>query len=107
DQLRAAGYELHADGTRAIPLGSARELCRQWADVGWLKRQIVDGDVEVYQLSAHAVGALEVAGRAGGVRARATQSRVRTLLDAVERLAPDADPGGLARMARGGRPLRR
>lgn len=100
DQLRAAGHELHADGTRAIPLGSARELCRQWADVGWLKRQIVDGDVEVYQLSAHAVGALEVAGRAGGVRARVSQSRVRTLLDAVERLAQDADPDVLVRMAR-------
>src|SRR5690606_31769857 len=63
-------------------------------------RQIVDGDVEVYQLSAHAVGALEVAGRAGGVRARVTQSRVRTLLDAVERLAQDADPDVLVRMAR-------
>ncbi|MFI9485885.1 DUF3375 domain-containing protein [Promicromonospora sp. NPDC052451] len=100
DQLRAQGYELHADGTRAIPLGSARELCRQWADVGWLKRQIVDGDVEVYQLSAHAVGALEVAGRAGGARARVSQSRVRTLLDAVERLAQDADPDVLVRMSR-------
>jgi hypothetical protein len=100
DQLRAQGYELNADGTRAIPLGSARELCRQWADVGWLKRQIVDGDVEVYQLSAHAVGALEVAGRAGGTRARVSESRVRTLLDAVERLAQDADPDVAVRMAR-------
>ncbi|MCP2266581.1 Protein of unknown function (DUF3375) [Promicromonospora thailandica] len=100
DQLRARGYEHHADGTRAIPLGTARELCRQWADVGWLKRQIVDGDVEVYQLSAHAVGALEVAGRAGGARARISQSRVRTLLDAVEQLAQDADPDVLVRMSR-------
>ncbi|MEU4387547.1 DUF3375 domain-containing protein [Promicromonospora sp. NPDC023805] len=100
DQLRAQGHELNADGTRAIPLGSARELCRQWSDVGWLKRQIVDGDVEVYQLSAHAVGALEVAGRAGGARARVSESRVRTLLDAVERLAQDADPDVAVRMAR-------
>lgn len=100
DQLRAQGYELNADGTRAIPLGSARELCRQWSDVGWLKRQIIDGDVEVYQLSAHAVGALEVAGRAGGARARVSESRVRTLLDAVERLAQDADPDVAVRMAR-------
>jgi hypothetical protein len=100
DQLRAQGYEVNADGTRAIPLGSARELCRQWSDVGWLKRQIVDGDVEVYQLSAHAVGALEVAGRAGGTRARVSESRVRTLLDAVERLAQDADPDVLVRMSR-------
>ena len=100
DQLRAQGYERGADGTRAIPLGSARELCRQWADVGWLKRQIVDGDVEVYQLSAHAVGALEVAGRAGGARARISESRVRTLLEAVEQLAQDSDPDVLVHTAR-------
>jgi hypothetical protein len=93
DQLRAAGYEEN------LPTGTARDLCRQWADAGWLMRQVVD-DVEVYRLSAHAVGALEVAGRAGGARARVSQSRVRTMLDAVERLAQDADPDALVRMAR-------
>ncbi|MFF1528881.1 DUF3375 domain-containing protein [Cellulomonas sp. NPDC058312] len=94
DQLRAAGYEEN------LPTGTARDLCRQWADAGWLVRQVLDDDVEVYQLSAHAVGALEVAGRAGGTRARVSQSRVRTLLDAVGRLAEDADPDVLMRMAR-------
>lgn len=94
EQLRAAGYD---DG---LPTGTARELCRQWADAGWLVRQVLDDDVEVYRLSAHAVGALEVAGRAGGARARVSQSRVRTLLDAVERLSQDADPDVLMRMAR-------
>jgi len=94
DQLRAAGY---GDD---LPVGSARDLCRQWADAGWLVRHVLEDDVEVYRLSAHAVGALEVAGRAGGARARVSQSRVRTLLDAVERLALDADPDVLVRMAR-------
>lgn len=94
DQLRAAG---HGDD---LPVGGARELCRQWADAGWLVRQVVDDDVEVYRLSAHAVGALEVAGRAGGARSRVSQSRVRTLLDAVERLALDADPDVMVRVAR-------
>jgi hypothetical protein len=94
EQLRAAGYD------DTLPTGSARELCRQWADAGWLVRQVLDDDVEVYRLSAHAVGALEVAGRAGGARARVSQSRVRTLLDAVERLSQDADPDVLMRMAR-------
>ncbi|QGQ19161.1 DUF3375 family protein [Cellulomonas sp. JZ18] len=94
DQLRAAG---HGDD---LPTGSARDLCRQWADAGWLVRQVLDDDVEAYRLSAHAVGALEVAGRAGGARARVSQSRVRTLLDAVERLAQDADPDVLVRIAR-------
>ena len=94
DQLRAAG---HGDD---LPVGSARDLCRQWADAGWLVRQVLDDDVEVYRLSAHAVGALEVAGRAGGARARVSQSRVRTLLEAVERLALDADPDVMVRIAR-------
>ncbi|UZN01622.1 DUF3375 domain-containing protein [Cellulomonas sp. S1-8] len=94
DQLRAAGY---GDD---LPVGGARDLCRQWADAGWLVRQVVDDDVEVYRLSAHAVGALEVAGRAGGARARVSQSRVRTLLEAVERLALDADPDVMVRVAR-------
>ncbi len=93
DQLRAAGY---GDD---LPVGGARDLCRQWADAGWLVRQ-VDDDVEVYRLSAHAVGALEVAGRAGGARARVSQSRIRTLLEAVERLAVDADPDVMVRIAR-------
>ncbi|WP_182113735.1 MULTISPECIES: DUF3375 domain-containing protein [unclassified Actinotalea] len=94
EQLRAAG---HQDD---LPTATARELCRQWADAGWLVRHVLDDDVEVYRLSAHAVGALEVAGRAGGARARVSRSRIRTLLDAVERLAQDADPDVLVRMAR-------
>ena len=94
DQLRGAGY------TEMQPVGTARDLCRQWADAGWLVRQVLEDDVEVYQLSAHAVAALGVAGRAGGTRARVSQSRVRTLLDAVDRLAEDADPDVLMRMAR-------
>ncbi|WP_263117864.1 DUF3375 domain-containing protein [Cellulomonas sp. RIT-PI-Y] len=94
DQLRASGY---GDD---LPSGNARDLCRQWADAGWLVRQVLEDDVEVYQVSAHAVGALEVAGRAGGTRARVSQSRVRTLLDAVDRLAQHADPDVLVAMAR-------
>ncbi|ADG74924.1 conserved hypothetical protein [Cellulomonas flavigena DSM 20109] len=94
EQLRAAG---HGDD---LPVGGPRDLCRQWADAGWLVRQVVEDDVEVYRLSAHAVGALEVAGRAGGARARVSQSRVRTLLEAVERLALDADPDVMVRIAR-------
>ncbi|MCL1871678.1 MAG: DUF3375 domain-containing protein [Promicromonosporaceae bacterium] len=92
-QLRAAGYD-------DLPDRSARELCRSWVDAGWLVRQVDDDGAEVYRLSAHAVGALEVAGRAGGGRARVSRSRVLTLLDAVERLADDADPDVVARIAR-------
>src|SRR5690606_18611053 len=87
DRLRSAGYG--GEGEPPLPAGNARDLCRQWVQAGWLVRQVVD-DVEVYRLSAHGVGALEIAGRVGGARTRVSQSRVRTLLEAVERLAQDA-----------------
>ncbi len=91
EQLRAAGYD---EDDKKLPGGTGREICRYWVKLGWLAPQIYD-DAEVYKLSAHAVGALEVAGRAGGTTGRVSRSRVRTLLDAVERLARDAeaDPG--------------
>jgi hypothetical protein len=98
DQLRAAGYG--DEDNQPLPAGNARDLCRQWVHAGWLVRQVSDDDVEVYRLSAHGVGALEVAGRVGGARTRVSESRVRTLLDAIERLAQDADPDVMARIAR-------
>ncbi|WP_156760308.1 DUF3375 domain-containing protein [Microbacterium karelineae] len=95
DELRAAGY---GDDERGLPAGQAREICRYWVRVGWLVPQIDDG-VEVYRLSAHAVGALEITGRTGG-RTRVSNSRVRTLLEAVERLAGDAENDPQRRLER-------
>ncbi|WP_280437022.1 DUF3375 domain-containing protein [Nocardia carnea] len=97
-QLRAAGYG--EEDRLPLPAGNARDLCRQWVNAGWLVRQVLDDQVEVYRLSAHGVGALEVAGRVGGSRTRVSESRVRTLLEAVERLAQDADPDVMSRIAR-------
>ncbi len=96
DELRGAGYD---DGERALPSGTAREICRYWVRVGWLVPQI-EGDVEVYRLTAHAVGALEITGRTGGGRTRVSNSRVRTLLEAVERLASDAEADPARRLQR-------
>ncbi|MDQ1287257.1 MAG: hypothetical protein QG622_822 [Actinomycetota bacterium] len=97
-QLRAAGYG--DEGNHPLPAGNARDLCRQWVQAGWLVRQVSDDDVEVYRLSAYGVGALEVAGRVGGVRTKVSESRVRTLLEAIERLAQHADPDVMSRIAR-------
>ncbi|BCY09004.1 hypothetical protein L3i22_040920 [Actinoplanes sp. L3-i22] len=96
-QLRAAGYG--DEDSQPLPVGNARDLCRQWVQAGWLVRQVSD-DAEVYRLSAYGVGALEVAGRVGGARTRVSESRVRTLLEAIERLAQDADPDLMSRMVR-------
>jgi len=95
DQLRAAGYE--ADG-RGLPSTSGREVCRYWVKVGWLGQQI-EGDTEVYRCTAHAVRALEIADLTGG-GTRVSHSRVRTLLDAVDRLAGNADGDPARRLAR-------
>ncbi|MBL3686561.1 DUF3375 domain-containing protein [Leucobacter zeae] len=87
EDLRASGF---GDLDRGLPAGSGREICRYWVRVGWLVPQIVD-DAEVYRLSAQAVGALEIAGRAGGGRSRVSRSRVRTLLESIEQLVHDSE----------------
>jgi outer membrane murein-binding lipoprotein Lpp len=96
-ELRAAGYD--DEQQPRLPSGTAREICRNWVRVGWLVPQI-DGDLEVYRLSAHAVGALEIAGRAAGGRTRVSRSRVRTLLEAVDRLAHNAEADPARRLER-------
>jgi DNA-binding transcriptional MerR regulator len=96
DELRASGYD---DGERPLPTMTARELCRYWVRVGWLVPQI-DDEGEVYRLTAHAVGALEITGRTGGGRTRVSTSRVRTLLEAVDRLPADAESDPERRLER-------
>ncbi|AHW63559.1 Hypothetical protein CGLY_05555 [Corynebacterium glyciniphilum AJ 3170] len=98
EELRAAGYDEDDRGSRGLPSGNGREICRYWVRVGWLVPQIED-DVEVYRLSAQAVGALEIVGRSGLGRARVSRSRVRTLLDAVEHLAHEAETDPQERIA--------
>ena len=95
DQLRAAGYD---EDVKKLPAGSAREMCRYWVQIGWLVPQI-ENDVEVYRLSAHAVGALEIAGRTDTGTGRVSRSRVRSLLDAVDRLAREAEADPEQRIA--------
>lgn len=97
EALRADGHD-DGDGRR-LPVGSGREVCRSWAKVGWLLQQI-DDDSEVYRLSAHAVEALEIAGRTGGGRTRVSNSRVRTLLEAVETLSDNAEADPAKRLAK-------
>ncbi len=97
-QLRGAGYG-EPDG-HPLPAGSARDVCGQWVQAGWLIRRVGENDCEVYGLSAHGVGALEVAGRVGAVRVGVSQSRLRTLLEAIERLATEANPDVMVRRAR-------
>lgn len=97
DELRSADIE--DEDNRRVPVGTGRDVCRSWVRVGWLLQQI-DDDIEVYRLSAHAVEALEIAGRTGGGRTRVSNSRVRTLLDAVENLSDSAEADPVRRLER-------
>lgn len=84
---------LRASGEENLPVGTGREICRYWVRVGWLVPHIDDSSgtgTEVYRLSAQAVSALEIAGRAGG-RVRVSRSRVRTLLDSIDQLVSDSE----------------
>ncbi|MDO4900955.1 DUF3375 domain-containing protein [Actinomyces sp.] len=96
EQLRACGYD---EDERGLPTGSGRDICRYWVRVGWLIPQMHDG-VEVYRLSAQAVGALELVGRSGAGRSRVSRSRVRTLLEAVDQLVASAETDPERRLAR-------
>ncbi|WP_047523929.1 DUF3375 domain-containing protein [Microbacterium sp. ZOR0019] len=96
EELRGADDD---DDERRTPAGTGRDVSRNWVRLGWLVQQI-DDDVEVYRLSAHAVEALEIAGRTGGGRTRVSNSRVRTLLEAVEHLADSAEADPERRLTR-------
>ena len=83
--------EIRGRDEQLVPSGAGREICRYWVRVGWLVPEIQD-DAEVYRLSAQAVGALEIAGRAGGGQAKVSRSRVRTLRLRDDGLAEVATP---------------
>ncbi|WP_103062037.1 DUF3375 domain-containing protein [Actinomyces qiguomingii] len=96
EQLRACGYD---EDERGLPAGTGRDICRYWVRVGWLIPQMSDS-VEVYRLSAQAVGALEFVGRSGAGRSRVSRSRVRTLLEAIDQLATSAETDPDKRLTR-------
>lgn len=92
---------LRASGEKNLPVGTGREVCRYWVRVGWLVPHIDDSSgtgTEVYRLSAQAVSALEIAGRAGG-RGRVSRSRMRTLLDSIDQLVSGSETDPEARRA--------
>ena len=97
DEIAAAGRDSGTD--RALPAGNGREIARYWVRVGWIVPQIENGN-EVYRLSAQAVGALEIAGRAGTGRTLVSRSRVRTLLDSIDQLAQHSEADPEQRIAR-------
>ncbi|QIK83827.1 DUF3375 domain-containing protein [Sanguibacter sp. HDW7] len=91
--------DLRAAGVEGVPGEAARVLCSRWVRERWLIRDVDDATGEQYRLTSSAQEALEFVRRAGGARALVSESRIRTLLDAVERAAHDANPDRGARLA--------
>ena len=93
-QVRAIGWGDFQESGR-----SAREYCNDWVDRGWLNRALVDG-VEQYSLTAASLDVLAFADRLVDRRSTVSESRLKQILDAVARLAGEADPDPQARIDR-------
>ncbi len=90
-ELAAAGVD--------VPAEPARVLCARWVRERWLISDVNDADVEEYRLTSHAQEALELVKRTGGARSLVSESRIRALLDTVDRAAQDATGDRAERLA--------
>ncbi|AEG44737.1 DUF3375 domain-containing protein [Isoptericola variabilis] len=97
-ELRAAAGRGEAPVQVPVPDEPARVLCTRWVRERWLVRSLDDDGGERYQVSSYAAEALDVVARTQGTRALVSESRIRTLLVALEDLARDARPDREARM---------
>jgi hypothetical protein len=92
DELRSVG--------EPVPASSGRALCVSWMNDQWLFRTLADTGQEEYQLTSHALEALDLVGALSRDRALISESRLNTILDAVRRWATEANPDRQARIDR-------
>lgn len=89
--LRAHGHP--------VPNGSGKDLCRTWLRNGWLGHYPGDHG-EVYELTSHALEALEVVQTLSSDRQLLSESRLAAIVDAVRRQAIEASPDAQPRIDR-------
>lgn len=82
-----------------IPQLGARKLVSGWVRDKWLVRAVNDAGQEYFSLTSHAQEAMDFVNRAGGERALVSESRIRTLMDTMDRFALDAQPDRTKRIA--------
>ncbi|NYI60532.1 DUF3375 family protein [Cellulomonas soli] len=92
-RLRTLGDD-SLDGTM-----SARDYCHTWVARQWINRALVD-QVEKYSLTAATLDVLAFSDRLVDRRSTVSESRLKQILDAVARLADEADPDPQARVDR-------
>lgn len=98
-QVGAYMSELAAAG-EDVPGDAPRVLCRRWVAERWLMLSANEDHVEEYTLTSHAQEAIEYVKRLSGERSMFSQSRIRTILEAAQRCASDANPDRNDRLRR-------
>ncbi|WP_448058519.1 DUF3375 family protein [Cellulomonas hominis] len=93
EDMRAASSELQETSR------SAREYCNEWVARQWVNRALVD-QVEQYSLTASTLDLIAFTDRLVDRRSTVSESRLKQILDAVSRLAGEANPDPQARIDR-------
>lgn len=91
-ELRDAGHEVPAQD-------EGRALCLSWMHSQWLRRVPLEDGGEAYELTSHALAAMQMHEGLSRDRALLSESRLTTILDAVHRWAVEADPDETTRIA--------
>jgi hypothetical protein len=91
-ELSDAGHEVPAQD-------DGRALCLSWMHSQWLRRVPLEDGGEAYELTSHALAAMQMHEGLSRDRALLSESRLTTILDAVHRWAVEADPDETTRIA--------
>lgn len=91
-ELRDAGHEVPAQD-------DGRALCLSWMHSQWLRRVPQEDGGEAYEVTSHALAAMQMHEGLSRDRALLSESRLTTILDAVHRWAVEADPDETTRIA--------
>ncbi|MDO5083350.1 MAG: DUF3375 domain-containing protein [Arachnia propionica] len=98
-QVDAHLQELASLGHELPPGAQGQGLCRSWMREGWLRRLPDDDGGEVYELTSATLAAQRVLDEMSRERALISESRLTTIVEAVNRTALDANPDREARIA--------
>ena len=98
-QVDAHLQELASLGHELPPGAQGLTLCRSWMREGWLRRLPDDDGGEVYELTSATLAAQRVLDEMSRDRGLISESRLTTIVEAVNRTAQDANPDREARIA--------
>jgi hypothetical protein len=99
-QVDAYRREMEMLGYEIPPEPDGRTLCLRWMSGQWLQRVAGEGGEEAYELTSHALEAIEVMEGLTQQRALLSESRLQTILEAARRCAMEANPDRAGRLAK-------